>query len=115
MKKKHFFKIFVLSTKKNILSILFVLFTLGLILFSTANISAAKRGLSLWANSVVPSLLPFFIATDLLSHTPVVDYLGRLLNRFMRPIFHVPGIRIISFYHGNNQSVILLVPKLFVI
>jgi len=101
MRKKHFFNIFILSTKKNILSIIFVLFTLGLILFSTSNISAAKKGLNLWANSVVPSLLPFFIATDLLSHTPVVDFLGRLLNRFMRPLFHVPGIRIFSIHYGD--------------
>lgn len=115
MKKKHFFRVVILSTKENILSIIFVLFTLGLIVFSTANISAAKKGLTLWANSVVPSLLPFFIATDLLTHTPVVDYLGHLLNKFMRPLFHVPGIRSFSFYYGNYKSDTLLVLKLFVI
>ena len=101
MRKKHFFNFVIVSTKKNILSITFILFTLGLIIFSTANISAAKKGLTLWANSVVPSLLPFFIATDLLTHTPVVDYLGRLLNKFMHPFFHVPGIRFFPFYYGN--------------
>lgn len=102
MKKKHICKIIFLSTKENILSILSILFTLGLLLFSTANITAAKKGLSLWANSVVPSLLPFFIATDLLRHTPVVDYLSRAFNRFMRPLFHVPGCRFFSFSDGNS-------------
>ena len=102
MKKKRFSKILIVSTKENVLSILFVLFTLGLILFSTANITAAKKGLTLWANSVVPSLLPFFIATELLSHTPIVDYLGYICQRFMKPLFHVPGSRFLSIFNGNH-------------
>ena len=48
-------------------------------------------GLHLWANSVVPSLFPFFIATELLSHTNIIYYLGVTLNRIMRPLFNVPG------------------------
>jgi len=47
--------------------------------------------LSLWVTSVVPALLPFFIACELLSHTDIIDYLGRKLNKIMRPIFNVPG------------------------
>lgn len=49
-------------------------------------------GLLLFANSVVPALLPFFIATEILSHTNVVLKIGELFNRYMRPIFNVPGI-----------------------
>ena len=48
-------------------------------------------GLSLWANSVLPSLLPFFIATELLGYTNVVPLCGKLLSPIMRPIFNVPG------------------------
>lgn len=102
MKKKYFFKPWIVLTKENLSSIILVFFTLGLVLFSTANITAAKKGLSLWANSVVPSLLPFFIATELLSHTSIVDSLGHFFHRFMRPLFHVPGIRLFSFSYGNH-------------
>lgn len=49
-------------------------------------------GLLLFANSVVPALLPFFIATEVLSHTNIVLKIGELFNRYMRPIFNVPGI-----------------------
>ncbi len=63
----------------------------GLIAFSRDNLTASKEGLSLWATSVVPSLLPFFIACDLLSSTNVVDYLGEKLGKIMKPIFNVPG------------------------
>lgn len=34
---------------------------------------------------------PFFIATELLSHTNVIAILGKFFNRFMRPLFNVPG------------------------
>ena len=65
-------KFICLSFKKNILPFLFCIFTICLLLFSRQNISATKDGLWLWANSVVPSLLPFFIATELLSYTNVI-------------------------------------------
>jgi len=50
-----------------------------------------NHGLSLWVNSVVPSLLPFFIATNILAKTSVVPFLGKLLHKIMRPLFNVPG------------------------
>lgn len=50
-----------------------------------------KIGLTLWANSVVPSLLPFFIATELLCSTNIVQLLGNFFNIFMKPIFNIRG------------------------
>lgn len=88
---KHKYPIFLLSLKKQLLPILLVAFTICLVLFSKQNISAAKSGLLLWANSVVPTLLPFFIATELLTHTDIVNSIGKLFSPFMRPIFNVPG------------------------
>lgn len=81
-----------LSTRKLILPTIFCLFTICLVIFSKSNLTAAKNGLILWANNVVPSLLPFFIATELLGYTNVVNKLGKLLNPIMRPIFNVPGV-----------------------
>ena len=76
------------------------MFTGFLLIFSNANLSSAKTGLVLWANSVVPSLLPFFIATELLGHTNVISILGKLLNKLMRPIFNVPGEGAFPFIMG---------------
>lgn len=95
--KSHFF---FFSIKKHILPSLFVLFTICLIIFSKENLSATKNGLLLWANSVVPALLPFLIATELLSHTTVVNFIGKLLNKYMKPIFNVPGIGAYAFIMG---------------
>lgn len=97
MKKFHFF---FLSLKKHILPTIFIAFTVCLVIFSKENLSATKNGLLLWANSVVPALLPFFIATELLSHTSIVTSIGKLLNKYMRPIFNVPGIGAYAFIMG---------------
>lgn len=84
-------RIFIFRLKKLIIPTCICTFTVFLILFSSDNLIAAKNGLTLWSLSVVPSLLPFFIATELLSYTNVVSFLGKILNKFMRPIFNVPG------------------------
>jgi len=85
------FKFIVFKIKSLILPTLICIFILFLLIFSKHNLVAAKSGLHLWANSVLPSLLPFFIATELLGYTNVVPLCGKLLNKFMRPIFNVPG------------------------
>ena len=59
-----------------------------------------NRGLLLWANSVLPSLLPFFIATELLSYTNIIPLCGRLLSPIMKPIFNVPGEGAFAFLMG---------------
>ena len=80
MKKKHFY---IFKLKQLILPFLLILFTMCLVIFSNTNLYAAKNGLFLWANSIVPTLFPFFVATELLSHTNFTYYLGKLLNKFM--------------------------------
>lgn len=93
-------KFFVLSFKRNILPIFFILFTICLVLFSKSNLTATKNGLVLWATCVVPSLFPFFVVTNLLTHTKVVYLIGKILDKFMRPIFNVPGIGGFAFAMG---------------
>ena len=93
-------KIFTFSLKKKIIPAVFCLFTICLVLFSQQNLIATKTGLSLWFNSVVPSLLPFFIATELLGYTNIISKIGKLLNKIMKPLFNVPGIGAYAFVMG---------------
>lgn len=76
------------------------LFTIFLLVFSNVNLESCRNGLKLWANSVVPSLLPFFIATELLGYTNVINILGKLLDKLMRPLFNVPGLSAFPFIMG---------------
>ena len=93
-------KIWVYSLKNNVLTIIFCLFSLCLILFSSTNLIAAKNGLTLWVTAVIPSLFPFFVATELLSYTNIISFLGKLLTPIMRPLFHVPGEAGFAFLMG---------------
>lgn len=79
---------------------LFLGFTFCLLLFSQSNLPAVKSGLQLWATSVIPSLFPFFVATDLLMHTNMVTLLGNLLNPLMKPLFNVRGEGAFAFIMG---------------
>lgn len=81
----------VIRIKNLILPFIFLLFTIFLVVFSSSNLIAAKSGLTLWANSIVPSLFPFFVATEMLSQTNIPYYLGKIFNIFMKPIFNVGG------------------------
>lgn len=91
IKKKTKINFIFIHIRKNILPIMFILFAVCLIIFSKDNLTASKEGLTLWMTSVVPALLPFFIACELLTHTDIIDYLGKHLSKIMRPIFNVPG------------------------
>ena len=93
-------KFLFLSFRRNILPVVFVIITFCLVIFSRSNLNAAKNGLTLWATCVVPSLFPFFIMTNLLSQTKVVEFTGKLLDKFMRPLFNVPGIGGFTFVMG---------------
>ena len=92
-------KIYILL-KRNILTIIFGLFLVFLIVFSKNNLSAAKDGLTLWATCVVPSLFPFFIATELLNYTNIAQIFGKLLSKIMKPFFNIPGEGAYAFIMG---------------
>lgn len=84
-------KIIIIKIKELFFPITICCFMFFLLIFSSSNIHAAKSGILLWYNAVLPSLLPFFIATNLLSHTNFVAYLGKCFSKIMRPVFNVPG------------------------
>lgn len=81
----------ILKFKKYLLPTFIFSFTICLIIFSSSNIIAVKAGLKLWANSVIPSLFPFFVATELLLQTNFPYILGRIFNKLMKPLFNISG------------------------
>ncbi|WP_199883673.1 sporulation integral membrane protein YlbJ [Anaerosinus massiliensis] len=69
-----------------------LLLTAAMIQYPKETFDSAIIGLNLWWNVVFPSLLPFFILSEILMGIGVVHALGILLEPLMRPIFNVPGI-----------------------
>ena len=93
-------KFVIFKFKKEFWSILFFLFDISLILFSKSNISAVKSSINICINNVIPSLLPFFIATELLNKTDIPKIFGNLFHKIMRPVFNVPGIGAYALFMG---------------
>ena len=92
--------LFFVKLKRNFIPLLFFVFMLCLIFFSKSNIIAVKGSLNIWINNVVPSLFPFFIATELLNNTNIPKQIGYLFNKIMRPLFNVPGIGAYALFMG---------------
>lgn len=72
----------------------------SLIAFPKVSVDAALAGLKMWWNIVFPSLLPFFIISDLMIGFGIVTFIGVLLEPVMRPIFKVPGVGAFVFAMG---------------
>ena len=74
-----------------IIPIIVILFKILVVFNSVEVMEAARSGVVLWFNSVLPSLLPFMIGTNLLLRLGVVDFIGLMLEPVMRPLFGVSG------------------------
>lgn len=96
--------ILVINFKKYILTFLLILFTISLLLYSETNIVAAQNGFILWATKVLPSLFPFFVATELLCRSNFTYILGNFLNKFMKPIFNVSGEGSLALILGTTSG-----------
>ncbi len=66
-------------------------FVIAMITHPGLAFEGATTGLKVWWNIVFPSLLPFFIASEILISFGLVGFMGVLLEPVMRPLFNVPG------------------------
>ncbi|MFE8695301.1 sporulation integral membrane protein YlbJ [Cytobacillus sp. FJAT-53684] len=78
--------------KTIILAISVTMMAISLISFPQESVDASIRGLNMWWEIVFPSLLPFFIVSEMLIGFGVVKFIGVLLEPLMRPLFRVPGV-----------------------
>lgn len=74
--------------------------TLALMLYPQPSMEAARTGLQLCYNVIIPSLFPFFVLSSLVVELGLAGYLGRLLEGIMWPLFHVNGACASAFALG---------------
>jgi sporulation integral membrane protein YlbJ len=65
---------------------------LALVIYPKEGYQAAVDGMKIFWDVVFPSLLPFFVLSEILLGLGVVHFLGVLLEPLMRPLFNVPGV-----------------------
>ncbi|CEK31442.1 membrane protein [[Clostridium] sordellii] len=72
-------------------SLIVMLLILGIILFPSDSINAAKNGYKIWTDTLIPSLLPFIIAANLIVKLKFIDVIGLIINPITRKLFNVSG------------------------
>lgn len=79
------------TTKYFFPKLIVLLLILGVVIFPKESIIAAKSGIDIWVNILIPSLLPFIIGANLIVSLKVVDILGAIINPITQFIFNVSG------------------------
>lgn len=80
------------SSFSNLFFIVIVLFLVGsIIIFPKNSVDAALEGVNIWLFVIIPSFFPFFIGSELLIHSGLLDFIGTVLEPIMYPLFRIPG------------------------
>lgn len=86
--------------KNTLLTSLLMLLMLTILLFPELCIASAQKGLLLWFNKVLPSLLPFMIFINILVPLDGLRKLTTLSTPFTQKIWHLSGYSFFAFMMG---------------
>ncbi|MCL1844948.1 MAG: hypothetical protein FWF77_03495, partial [Defluviitaleaceae bacterium] len=87
-----------------IIAILLVMFNIFLLIFPQIVLTASREGLLLWFNNVLPALLPFMIATNMLVLSGFAQTFAKYFSPVMQKIFRLPGAAGIAFFAGITSG-----------
>lgn len=76
---------------QNLLTLAVVFLTLSLVVYPKDAFEASVHGMKIFWDIVFPSLLPFFVLSEIMLGMGVVHFIGVLFEPLMRPLFSVPG------------------------
>ncbi|RJX20960.1 MAG: sporulation integral membrane protein YlbJ, partial [Ammonifex sp.] len=79
------------NPRKTVLAVLILVFFLLMITHPAAIYRGATGGLGIWWQIIFPSLLPFFITTEILLALGVIQFSGALLEPLTKKVFRLPG------------------------
>ncbi len=83
--------------KKLLILVLLLFFMVMLIIFPDKYTESCLKGISLWGITVLPSLLPFFFLTQLLTFTGVLNGLSRKATKVTYPLLKCNGLSLYAF------------------
>ena len=70
---------------------------LAMMVFPAIALNAAQKGIALWASSVLPALLPFFICSNFMTALGLPAYMGQIFEKPFQKIFGAPGVSAFVF------------------
>ena len=74
--------------KKIVPFIIIAILFFFLLFFPQISLDASKTGLLLWFDTVLPTLLPFLVLSQLILKTPYIHYFQKFLGPIFKRIFH---------------------------
>jgi len=81
--------------KAKIQSVIIILLLISMLItffiIPSSIMESVSFAISIWKDSLIPSLFPFFIVTDLLIQYGFIELIGELLKNIMNNFFHLPG------------------------
>lgn len=75
--------------KKIAFSLVIISFFVAMLFFPHETFDGAQNGLLLWFQTLLPTLLPFIILSNLLIHTNLISYISKFLKPFLQKLFGV--------------------------
>lgn len=80
--------------------ILLIGFLIVMLCFPMETFHGATNGLLLWFQTILPTLLPFMILSNLLIRTNCVFYISRAIRPFIQKLFHVSNDACYAIFIG---------------
>lgn len=90
--------------KNTLLTLLLILLMLTLLLFPNLCLQSAQKGLLLWFNKVLPSLLPFIILINILVPLDGLRKVTAFSTPFTKKIWHLPGHSFFALVMGLSAG-----------
>lgn len=88
--------------KKKILDFIITLILIVLlfeILFNKALIeSSISYSLLLWINTLIPSMFPFFVISDICIHYKIINYIPKFIKKTIGFLFQIPDEIVMTFF-----------------
>ena len=85
---------------KYLLPVFAVVCSIGTVIAPKECIDAAKDGLILCFNVIIPSLFPFIVCAKIIIKSGLAKRIGTIFEPVMRPVFNVPGCGAFAFILG---------------
>lgn len=86
--------------KKILLALMLLCFAGILLIFPNLCIDSAQKGLLLWFNKILPSLLPFIILINMLGDLNIMKSIGAFTTPITQKLWHLPGCSLFAFLMG---------------
>ncbi|MCT4544217.1 MAG: hypothetical protein N4A63_11790 [Vallitalea sp.] len=87
-------------SKNFIVNVLLISLLIIILILPQSSMEAAKEGLLLWFNVMIPTLFPFILLSNIIIHSSIISYINYIFTPIMSKLFKLPGVASYAFITG---------------